>query len=92
MKDFQNAASGGKVPEDKKCPKCNSILKKSKVPMGLILVRNVGTELEPDHVIASDRSGAVMHAYLCGSCGFIELYASGGTSPSSIELWQGQDN
>jgi ribosomal protein S27AE len=80
------------VPEDKKCPKCNSILTKSKVLMGLILVRNAGTELEPDHVIASDRSGAVMHPYLCGSCGFIELYVSEGTSPSSIGLWQDQDN
>jgi len=80
------------VPEDRKCPKCNSILKKTKVPMGLILVRNVGTELQPDYVIASDRSGAVMHPYLCGSCGFIELYTPVGTLPSSIELWQGQDN
>jgi len=80
------------VPEDKKCPKCNSILKKSKVPMGLILVRNVGTRLEPDHVIASDRSGAVVHPYLCGSCGFIELYAPEETLRSFIELWQVQDN
>jgi rubredoxin len=80
------------VPEDRKCPKCNSILKKTKVPMGLILVRNVGTELQPDYVIASDRSGAVMHPYLCGSCGFIELYTPVGTLPSSMELEQDQDN
>ena len=59
------------MPEDKKCPKYNSILKQSKVPMGLILVRNVCTELEPDYVIASDRSGAVMHPYLLR---FLRIY------------------
>jgi hypothetical protein len=80
------------VPEDKKCPKYNSILKQSKVSMGLILVRSVSTELEPDYVIASDRSGAVMHPTFCGSCGFIELCTPVGTFPSSIELWQGQDS
>jgi hypothetical protein len=80
------------MPDTKTCPKCSSVMKKSNIPMGLVLVRNKGTELVPEWVIASEISGAVMHPHLCGECGFIELYAPVKTFPSSIETSHGQGN
>jgi len=77
------------MPESKTCPKCNSEMNKSKMPMGLVRVRNRGTELTPEWIIATEISGAVMYPYLCPSCGFIELYAPVETFPSSIEPSQG---
>lgn len=72
------------MAEAKTCPKCNAQMTKSSVAMGLALVRNRGSELTPEWVIASELSGAVMYPHLCGECGFIELYAPVKTFPSSL--------
>jgi hypothetical protein len=80
------------MSETKTCPKCNSGMKESSVPMGLVLVRNRGTELAPEWVIATEFSGAVMYPHLCGECGFIELYAPVKTFPSSIGPSHGRGN
>jgi hypothetical protein len=80
------------MSENKICPKCQSNMAKSNTKMGFVLVRNKGTELEPQYEIASEAAGAVMYPYLCGSCGFIELYAPVGTFPSSIKTSQGRGN
>jgi hypothetical protein len=80
------------MPDSKMCPKCNGTLIKSSAPMGLVLVRNEGTEFEPQFVIASQRTGAIFYPYLCRSCGFIELYAPAGTVLNSIDISPDQKN
>jgi hypothetical protein len=77
------------MDEEKHCPKCNSTLDKSNLPMGLMLVQNQGTIEKPDFVPAG-KIGAMAYPYLCHQCGFIELYAPVGNILRSMPLSQGR--
>jgi len=69
------------MAETKRCPKCNSILIKSNQFMTLPVTTNAGTEMEPRFILTG-AAGVIVYPYLCGSCGFVEIYSAGSTARS----------
>ena len=49
--------------------------------MTLPVTTNAGTEMEPRFILTG-AAGVIVYPYLCGSCGFVEIYSAGSTARS----------